>query len=42
VLVRPDGPDRRRGVSLDQEKCRLPVVNGGRDDYTGGRLEQIW
>jgi hypothetical protein len=42
VLVRPDRPDRRRRVSLDQEKCRLPVVNGRRHDYTGGSLEQIW
>jgi hypothetical protein len=28
VLVGPDRPNRRRRVSLDQEKCRLPMITG--------------
>src|ERR1700687_3278333 len=35
VLVRPDRPNRRRRVSLDQENRRLPVVNGGRGRLYG-------
>src|SRR4029077_17220377 len=44
VLVGPDRPNRRRRVSLDQIGRRLPMNNGGHQDYKGRRSpkQMLW